>query len=176
MRRVSIPLLVFLLSMMLTSGCRSQVSPAPQPSNTVTIAPASCPSGQTCSYSYLVSRAICSSATSCPTPATGVYTPLNATALATSTYTDTTPPSGQYVAYVTQATLDGTHFGNPSPASAAILTALYPGTPGTPTVTALAALAPPVKIGVPVQLTTLVPVPDRPMAKSMVLALRVESK
>jgi hypothetical protein len=140
------PLLVFLFAAV---GCKPQAPVSPQPTASISWNALTCPTGYSCGY--IVSRATCTSATSCPTPSSsGPYTPIqSATApLTTASYTDAAPPSGAYVAYTIQfveTPAGGSPAtGAPSPASTATLIALYPGTPGQPSVISTAELAPPV--------------------------------
>ena len=141
---------------LITAGCHPQAPVTPAPTATVTDTAMTCPSGYTCGY--IASRATCTNATTCPAPASsGPYTPLQTTAnaLATPSYTDPAPPTGVYVAYTFQFVyltgpgLTGPETGVASPNSTAQLIALYPATPGTPSVTTTAELAPPLLPDVP---------------------------
>ena len=145
-----LPLILF------AAGCHGQAGVTPPPTATVTTSPGSCPTGYTCGY--IVSRATCTSATVCPVPASnGPYTPLQNTTntLPTPSFTDPAPPTGVYVSYTFQFVyltgpgLTGPETGTASPNSIAQLTALYPATPGTPSVTTTAELAPPLLPDVP---------------------------
>jgi len=152
MRRNLLLAFVIALSSLITSGCHGQAPVTPQPTNTVSWPAVACPAtGYTCN-GYIVSFAVCSTATSCPTPGNpgpGPYTALQtaATAIAGTSFTDSNPPTGVYVAYTVQFVMTPTGgapiTGAPSQPSAAQLVSVYPGTPGQPTVVATAALAPP---------------------------------
>ena len=138
-------LLIFLFA---AAGCKPQAPVSPPPSATVSWTALPCPTGYSCGY--IVSSATCSSPTVCPTPSSGgPYTPKQTASspLTTNTYTDTAPSTGVYEAYTVQfvetPTGGSPATGAPSPASAPVLIALYPGTPGQPSATSVAELAPP---------------------------------
>lgn len=173
MRSINLRFAALLVFLVATVGCKAQAPVTPQPSATVSWPALPCPTGYSCGY--IVSSATCTSATVCPTPSSGgPYTPKQTATspLTNTTYTDTAPPTGVYVAYTIQfvETPSGAspETGAPSPASIPTLIALYPGTPGQPTVISTAELAPPLLPDVlqPQQLASnLIPTVGRPTVK-----------
>jgi hypothetical protein len=142
---------VFAVFVTLTAaGCaHGQPAPSPQPAVTLTCsAPASCTAQGAPSCAYVFSRATCTGSTQGTCAVT--FTPLNlSTPAATCAYTDNTPPTGINVSYVASTVQNGLtgNASTPSNNSVPLAVPVYPGTPGGPTATATAALAPPLLPG-----------------------------
>jgi hypothetical protein len=158
------------LALLISAGCRAQMPPTKSVTVVLswTAAPG-CTTADPCTY--VVSRAVCPTASTCPSTTGTAYTPLNPSLpVSGATYTDATPPAGALVSYIAQ-TVQGGLTSLPSGQSNNGIPTSVPAMPGPPSAlggaTQSAMLAPPVT-GTPEPMVASVNLPQ-PMNVTVVV-------